>query len=31
MQCAQDNQEDFNEVVIWARKVKGKEWTNAFG
>jgi len=31
MQCAQSNQEDFIRVVTWARKVKGKEWTNAFG
>jgi len=30
MQCAQDNQEDFIWVVTWARKVKGKEWTNTF-
>ena len=25
MQCAQDNQEDFTWVVMWARKVKEKE------
>ena len=31
MQCAQDNQEDFTWVVIWARRVKGKKWTNIFG
>ena len=31
MQYAQGNQEDFNRVVMWAKKVKGKEWTNAFG
>ena len=31
MQCAQDNQEDFIWVVMWARRVKEKEWTNAFG
>jgi len=30
MQFAQDNQEDFDRVVTWARRVKGKEWTNAF-
>jgi len=31
MQCAQDNQEDFDTVVTWARRFKGNEWTNAFG
>jgi len=31
MQCAQDNQEDFDRVVMWAKRVKGKEWTNKFG
>jgi len=31
MQCAQDNQEHFTWVVTWARRVKGKEWTNEFG
>ena len=25
MQCAQDNQEDFIQVVMWATRVKGKE------
>jgi len=27
----QDNQGDFIWVVMWARRVKGKEWTNEFG
>ena len=31
MQYAQDNQEDFTWVVMWAIRVKEKEWTNAFG
>jgi len=31
MQCAQDSQEDFTWVVIWARRAKEKEWTNEFG
>ena len=31
MQYAQDNQEDFTQVVMQARRVKGKEWTNEFG
>jgi len=31
MQCAHDNQEDFDRVVTWAKRVKEKEWTNAFG
>ena len=30
IQCAQDNQEDFLWVIMWARRVKGMEWTNAF-
>jgi len=28
--CAQDNQEDFTWIVMWAIRVKGKEWTNVF-
>ena len=31
MHYAQDNQEDFDRIVTWARRVKGKKWTNAFG
>ena len=31
IQCAQENPEDFDRVVTSGRKVKGKEWTNAFG
>ena len=31
MQCVQDDQEDFIWAVMWARMIKGKEWTNAFG
>ena len=31
MQCVQDNQEDFIWVVMWVRRVKGKESTNVFG
>jgi len=31
MQRAQDNQEDIIWVIIWAKRVKGKEQTNAFG
>jgi len=30
IQCAQDNQEDFIRAVMWARRVKEKEWTNVF-
>jgi len=30
MQRAHDYQEDFIWVVMWARRVKGKEWTNKF-
>jgi len=30
MQCAQDDQEDFIRVVMWARRVKGNECTNEF-
>jgi len=31
MQRAQDNQKDFIWVLMWARRVKGKEWTNVYG
>jgi len=31
MQSSQGNQEDFTWVVTWAKRVKGKEWTNEFG
>jgi len=31
MLCAQDNQEDFIPIVMWARRVNGKEWTIEFG
>jgi len=31
MKYAKDNQEDFRWVVIWAKRVKGKEWKNEFG
>ena len=31
MQYAQDNEEAFDRDVTWARRVKGKEWTNEFG
>jgi len=30
MKCAQDNKENFTWIVVWARRIKGKEWTNAF-
>jgi len=30
MQRVQDNHEDFIRVVMWARRVKEMEWTNAF-
>jgi len=31
MKCTQDNQENFTWVVMWARRIKEKERTNAFG
>jgi len=31
MKCAQDNQDDFIWVVMWAKRVKTKEWINKFG
>ena len=31
MQCAKNDQEDFIQVVMWARRVKAKDWANAFG
>ena len=31
MQFAEDKQEEFTWVVVWARRVKGKELTHKFG
>jgi len=31
IKCVENNQEDFIWVVLWAKRVKGKEWTNVFG